>query len=81
MSDWLCFAETLNLTKFAKHINIEINIGCPNASIVDFPAELAHLFEDRNISIKMPPTVDHNATIREYLAVGITTFHLCNTIP
>ncbi|MDE4996896.1 diguanylate cyclase, partial [Francisella tularensis subsp. holarctica] len=53
----------------------------PNASIVDFPAELAPIFEDRNISIKMPPTVDQNAKIREYLAVGITTFHLSNTIP
>ncbi len=53
----------------------------PNAAIVDFPAELASLFEGRNISIKMPPTVDHNQKIKEYLAVGITTFHLCNTIP
>ncbi|MDE4955364.1 diguanylate cyclase, partial [Francisella tularensis subsp. holarctica] len=61
MSDWHSFAETLKLTKFAQHRNIEINIGCPNASIVDFTAELAPLFEDRNISIKMPPTVDHNA--------------------
>ncbi|MDE4957666.1 diguanylate cyclase, partial [Francisella tularensis subsp. holarctica] len=73
--------ETLKLPKFSQHRNIEINIGCPNASIVYFPAELAPLFEDRNISIIMPPTVDHNAKIREYLGVGITTFHLCNTIP
>ncbi|MGQ4002947.1 diguanylate cyclase [Francisellaceae bacterium CB300] len=81
MSDWHSFAETLKLPKFANHKNIEINIGCPNAAIVDFPVELASLFEGRNISIKMPPTVDHNAKIKEYLAVGITTFHLCNTIP
>ncbi|AJI72349.1 hypothetical protein FTDG_01375 [Francisella tularensis subsp. novicida GA99-3548] len=81
MSDWHSFAETLKLPKFAQHRNIEINIGCPNASIVDFPAELAPIFAGKNISIKMPPTVDHNTKIREYLAVGITTFHLCNTIP
>ena len=81
IADWYSFAETLKLPKFANHKNIEINIGCPNASIVDFPAELASLFKGRNISIKMPPTIDHNAKIREYLAVGITTFHLCNTIP
>jgi dihydroorotate dehydrogenase len=81
IKDWHSFAETLKLPKFINHKNIEINIGCPNASIVDFPAELAVLFEGRNISIKMPPTIDHNIKIKEYLAVGITTFHLCNTIP
>lgn len=81
IADWHSFSETLKLPKFVNHKNIEINIGCPNASIVDFPVELAHLFEGRNISIKMPPTIDHNSKIREYLAVGITTFHLCNTIP
>jgi dihydroorotate dehydrogenase len=29
----------------------------------------------------MPPTVDINAKIQEFIDVGITTFHLCNTIP
>ncbi len=82
ISDWHIFAETLKIPKFANHKNIEINIGCPNAAIVDFSVELAPLFEGRNISIKMPPTVDHNQKIKEYLAVGsISTFHLCNTIP
>ncbi|ORM38824.1 diguanylate cyclase [Francisella endosymbiont of Ornithodoros moubata] len=79
--DWYSFAKTLNLPKFANYKNIEINIGCPNAIIIDFPAELAPIFAGRNISIKMPPTVDHNTKIREYIAVGITIFHLCNTIP
>lgn len=81
ISDWHNFAKTLQSPKFQHHKNIEINIGCPNAAIVDFPVELAHLFEGKNISIKMPPTIDHNTKIKEYLAVGITTFHLCNTIP
>ncbi len=81
VSDWQKFADTLKMPKFADCNNIEINIGCPNASIADFPIELAHLFTDKNVSIKMPPTVDHCARIREYVAVGYTTFHLCNTLP
>jgi len=81
MSDWQKFSDTLKMPKFTNCNNIEINIGCPNAAIVDFPAELIYLFDGKNIIIKMPPTIDINAKIKEYLAVGITTFHLCNTLP
>ncbi|AJC48364.1 diguanylate cyclase [Allofrancisella guangzhouensis] len=81
IADWHSFAATLETQKFANHKNIEINIGCPNARIADFPAELAYLFEGRNIIIKMPPTIDINTKIRKYVEIGITTFHLCNTIP
>ncbi len=81
MKDWNSFSETLKLDKFKNNNNIEINIGCPNASIVDFPTDLIHLFDGKNISVKMPPTVDINSKIAEFIAVGVTTFHLCNTIP
>ena len=81
MSDWQKFSDTLKMSKFANCNNIEINIGCPNAAIVDFPAEFIHLFAGKNISIKMPPTIDINTKIKEYLAIGVTTFHLCNTLP
>lgn len=81
VSDWQKFANILKMPRFDGCNNIEINIGCPNASIADFPVELAHLFADKNVNIKMPPTIDHNAKIKEYLAVGFNTFHLCNTLP
>ncbi|QLE79032.1 diguanylate cyclase [Francisella sp. Scap27] len=81
VADWHSFAETLKSPKFSTHKNIEINIGCPNAAIVDFPIELAPLFADKNIIVKVPPTIDINAKIREFIKVGITSFHLCNTIP
>ena len=81
ISDWNSFAKTLKSSKFENNKNIEINIGCPNASIVDFPVELASLFEGKNIIVKVPPTIDINSKIKEFLSVDINTFHLCNTIP
>jgi dihydroorotate dehydrogenase len=81
MNDWQKFADILNDKKFANCKNIEINIGCPNAMICDFPKELASIFKDKNLIIKFPPNIDINAKISEYLSVGITTFHLCNTLP
>ena len=81
MSDWQEFADILNSDKFADCKNIEINIGCPNAMICDFPKELASLYRGKNLIVKFPPNIDINAKITEYLEVGITLFHLCNTLP
>ncbi|APC96708.1 beta/alpha barrel domain-containing protein [Francisella frigiditurris] len=82
MGDWQKFADILNSERFNNNKNIEINIGCPNAQICDFPSENAKLFKkDKNLIVKFPPTIDANEKIKEYLAVGIKTFHLCNTIP
>ena len=81
MTDWQKFADILNDGKFSDCKNIEINIGCPNAMICDFPKELASLYKDKNLIVKFPPNIDINAKIAEYLEVGITTFHLCNTLP
>jgi dihydroorotate dehydrogenase len=81
MSDWQKFADILNSDKFADCKNIEINIGCPNAMICDFPKELASLYRGKNLIVKFPPNIDINAKIAEYLEVGITLFHLCNTLP
>jgi len=81
INDWQKFADILNSKEFADCKNIEINIGCPNAMICDFPKELASLYQGKNLIVKVPPTIDINAKIAEYLTVGITTFHLCNTLP
>ena len=81
MTDWQKFADILNTKEFADCKNIEINIGCPNAMICDFPKELVSLYKNKNLIVKFPPNIDINARIAEYLEVGITTFHLCNTLP
>ena len=82
INDWHKFADILNSKEFADCKNIEINIGCPNAMICDFPKELASLYQGKNLIVKLPPKgVDVNAKIAEYLEVGITTFHMFNTLP
>ena len=81
MNDWEKFAQILNLPRFANNKNIDINIGCPNAMICDFPKEFISLFKDKNLIIKFPPNIDINTKLAEYLDAGVTTFHLCNTLP
>ena len=81
INDWEKFADILNNKGFTDCKNIEINIGCPNAMICDFPKELASLYQGKNLIVKLPPNIDINAKIAEYFEVGITTFHLCNTLP
>jgi len=70
------------IEKIPKHMNIELNISCPNAGkkMIDVGIE-KFLNEERKWCIlKLPLTISMDK-IDEYYRLGFRQFHCCNTYP
>jgi len=69
--------------KIPSKVSLELNIGCPNVSgmsqLKDY--HILHFVDKfENVIVKVPPTVSLDSIARMY-GLGITKFHLSNTLP
>jgi len=61
---------------------VEVNVSCPNVKDDEDPLDVLDLLHYLTVPVivKLPP-VDYMGLVEKALAVGVTHFHCCNTIP
>lgn len=77
-------SEILKLSqKLPEHMNIELNVSCPNVKKNYHHLDQLHLFQHPNRTwciVKLSPHTSFE-TIDHYHKLGFRQFHCCNTVP
>jgi dihydroorotate dehydrogenase len=77
--DWW---RLLDAVAALRPLGVELNMSCPNVGEIDWPPELFARARATGVPVvvKLPP-VQFELLLREALAVGLRSFHCCNTLP